>query len=327
MLKRQRGFTLVELLVVIAIIGILIALLLPAVQAAREAARRITCTNNLKQIGIALHVYHDMARRFPAGWTGYDATSGAHAVNGSTGWGWASSILAQMENAAFSEDMLHEDLLISDGSGAITDPNKVARETALPGFRCPSDNGKSTSPIAGMDIATSNYVGVFGGYDPNNPNPALQTTLLQELQISPPHQAKGTGTFYHNSRVAIRDMRDGTTNTLIVGERDTILVPNTTPVEYYYSTWVGNMIPSGGNDPDDGAIRIVGMAITSPNPEPDTTNNEFLQEFGSPHAGVAQFLVGDASVRSVNDEIDTVIYRAICTINQGEQVSHYFATE
>lgn len=308
MLKRQKGFTLVELLVVIAIIGILIALLLPAVQAAREAARRINCTNNLKQLGIALHIHHDSARRLPTGWTGY--TNGQHDVNGLTGWSWASAILPHMEQAQFHENTLDDETAISDVT------NVAARQTVIGGFRCPSDDGEDISSIANMTIATSNYVGVFGGY---------QTTEYDLLtRLGQPGQVKGNGAFYHNSRVSFRDMRDGTSNTMVVGERATFVLPNTSIPETYYSTWIGNVNAIGGGDPY-GAARSLGVAITSPNPEPDTTNNYFRQEFSSPHPGGAQFLIGDGSVRIVNDGVDQTVYRAICTIDEGEAVSHYFA--
>lgn len=317
MSKRQKGFTLVELLVVIAIIGILIALLLPAVQAAREAARRVNCTNNLKQIGLALHIYHDSAGRMPAGWMGVNGN--AHAVNGPTGWGWAAAILPNMEQAAFSQDTLHQELTISDGN------NEVARKTVITGFRCPSDKGKDTSDINGMTIATSNYVGVFGGYDPTGTTSgATMGTLLTLLgAYASGGQAKGNGAFYHNSRVSFRDMIDGTSNTLVVGERATIEVPNSSTSEVYYSTWVGNVGAGGASY--DFIPRCLGAALTSPNPEPETTNSYFRQEFSSPHAGVAQFLLGDGSVRTVDDEIDATLYRGISTVNGGEQVSQYFS--
>ena len=305
--QKQRGFTLVELLVVIAIIGILIALLLPAVQAAREAARRVNCTNNLKQVGLAVHIHHDSLGHLPAGWS---ATS---TINGSTGWGWASAILPHMEQAAFSKDTLDQDLALNDAG------NKVARETVFPGFRCPSDKGKDSSEINGMTVGTSNYIGVFGGYDPADTTDYTNMLTLLNAYLSS-GQARGNGTFYHNSRVSFRDMRDGTSNTFVVGERATVEVPSST--DYYYSTWTGN-VGVGGSDPQY-LLRFLGAAITSPNPTPDATDLYYQQEFSSPHPGGAQFLLGDGSVRMVNDDVDQDIFRAICTINEGEQVSQFF---
>ena len=316
MLKRQKGFTLVELLVVIAIIGILIALLLPAVQAAREAARRINCTNNLKQIGLAMHIHHDSVGRLPTGWIGY--TNGQHTINGSTGWGWASAILPHMEQAAFAEDTLEQELSTTDAL------NEIARKEPFTGFRCPSDKGKDTSAINSLEVGTSNYVGVFGGYDPADTTTPADMISLLNLYTSG-GQAKGNGTFYHNSRTSFRDMRDGTSNTMVVGERAVIDIPNppSSGEQQYYSTWVGN-VGVGGSSVEF-IPRALGVAITSPNPTPDDTNGYYRQEFSSPHPGGSQFLIGDGSVRMVNDDVDQAVYRAICTANEGEQVSHYFA--
>ncbi|HBO43186.1 MAG TPA: prepilin-type cleavage/methylation domain-containing protein, partial [Planctomycetaceae bacterium] len=127
------GFTLVELLVVIAIIGILIALLLPAVQAAREAARRISCSNNMKQIGLGLHLYHDAFRQLPAGWMGFNRATGEPHWFGEPGWAWSAAILPYMEQHAVQETLLHFELPITDPA------NATARVLPIATFRCPSD--------------------------------------------------------------------------------------------------------------------------------------------------------------------------------------------
>src|SRR5215212_7342380 len=124
----RRAFTLVEVLVVIAIIGILVALLLPAVQAARESARMAQCKNNLRQIGIALHNRHSSHGALPAGWT-------ADQPLGTPGWGWATEILPQLEQGNLYEGALRRDLPISAAA------NKSGREQVIPNFICPSDPG------------------------------------------------------------------------------------------------------------------------------------------------------------------------------------------
>src|SRR5262249_2123177 len=130
MRSRKRGFTLIELLVVIAIIAVLVALLLPAVQQAREAARRTQCKNNLKQIGLALYGYQEQFVRLPPGWIG--VTNGKPDIYGINGWGWASKILPQMEQTPLY-NTINFSLSVAHPTHA------AARTTIIPSFRCASD--------------------------------------------------------------------------------------------------------------------------------------------------------------------------------------------
>ena len=302
MIARRKAFTLVELLVVIAIIGILISLLIPAVQAAREAARRTTCINNLKQIGLALHLHHDTMHRLPAGWTADE--------HGEPGWGWAAMILPYLEQST-----LYEDLCSSNQS--ITEPASArARVTVIGTFRCPTDIGDATfllhegdehdeeghehcdhdhAEIAfPVELATSNYLGVFGTLDIHH--------------ACEHRRCAGDGTFYRNHSVRFREIHDGLSRTFIVGERSSKLAP---------STWLG-VVPGGEHAP----ARVVGVATYPPNSREDHFHN-----FSSYHYKGVHFLLGDGSGRLVSDSIDVSVYHALCTRAAGDRVESLFADQ
>jgi len=305
---RYRGFTLVELLVVIAIIGILIALLLPAVQAAREAARRMSCTNNLKQIGLALHMHHDTQKKLPPGWSTIDPLTRQPDPDGHPGWGWAAYILPFMEQKNVADQLLDFELPITDPA------NGRGRVTVIPTFRCPSDVGPETFELheghhhghtagsagaaSGQDhhdafpveLATGNYIAVFGTVD---------------LHEACEHDdCRGDGTFYRNSQTRFRDMLDGLSQTLMVGERSSQIAP---------STWVG-VVPGGEHAPG----RVVGVATYPPNSREDHFHN-----FSSRHPQGTNFLLADGSVHMVPETIEEPVYHALCTRDGGESVQGF----
>lgn len=300
--KQLRGFTLIELLVVIAIIAILIALLLPAVQQAREAARRTQCKNNLKQLGLALHNYHDSNRCFPPGWIAVDdGTQSAH--DGLNGAGWGTMILPMIEQGALYQQF--------NPNLAIQDPVNVPfSTTTIVGFQCPSDpkpdmweieeEGSPGTVLA--ELPTANYIGVFGTEELDGCENTPGTDPVRSNG-----QCFGDGAFYHNSRVRIRDMTDGTTNCIVVGERRTDTTLG------WFSTWPG-MVSEG----EEAFQRILGSADHVPN-DPAA----HLDDFSSRHTGGSQFALGDGSVRFVSENIDHGLYHSLATINGGEVIGEY----
>ena len=290
----RRGFTLIELLVVIAIIAILIALLLPAVQQAREAARRTQCKNNLKQIGLALHNYHDTFQKLPPGWIGL--TSGAPDIYGMNGWGWASRILPQLEQSNLSSQLNWNIRMDAPASA-------VQRSLVLPFYRCPSDSSPDRWTIQDengvnlVELATANYVGVFGKSD------------IDGCYDTPGIPCVGEGAFYQNSRIAFRDFTDGLSQSFIVGEHRT---RNDSGFKWN-STWAG--VVAGG---DDAIVRILGTTDHTPNAPAN-----HIDDFNSQHIGGAQFVLGDGAVRFISTNIDLGVYQALATIQGGEVVGEF----
>ena len=282
----SRGFTLIELLVVIAIIAILIALLLPAVQSAREAARKAQCQSNLKQIGIALHSYHENAKCLPPGWLG--VSGNAPDANGPTGWGWAAQLLPQLDNT-----VLHRQINFNATVDHVS--NNAIRDKALPVFRCPSDssletwmlnNESSGAPI--VTLPTANYVGSFG------------LTDLDSVSTTPPGTlVLGEGVFGHNKPTRFTELVDGLSNTFFVGEHRT----NMTASPEWHSTWLG-IIPAG----EEAFVRTLAVSDHTPN-HPDA----HIDDFSSSHPQGVHFLMGDGRVRFLGQTISTEVFKALTT--------------
>ena len=272
---RRRGFTLVELLVVITIVGTLISLLLPAVQGAREAARRIQCTNQLKQLGLALHSYHDTYRTFPPGWVD----------SGNFGWGWNVFVLPFLDQQPFYEQLnVNKKTLIQVNNNAATYPLLL---TVIPSLRCPSDTAKDTGEQnvgAGANlrpVATSNYVGSRGFFNMANGDTSNDPIVDNTLN---------NGVLYAQSRVKYSDITDGTSNTFAIGEKNVDAANAATP-PLRAACWAGDGRAQNGN------------AVTSCVRGKLNQGNQ--NNFASSHPGGANFAFCDGAVRFISENISS----------------------
>ena len=284
----RRGFTLIELLVVIAIIGVLIALLLPAVQKSREAARRISCTNNLKQMGIALHNYHDRHGVLPIGYTyqlGY----------GWGGFGWASMILPDVEQPALFA-AINFDL----PAWSPTLANSTACRTPVAFYLCPSDETSVGGLLdrEGLKFAMGSYVASYGPGDMDFGNPADRR-----------------GLFSRNSRTKFADIRDGLSQTLATGERHNGEFPTLDDAGHLFAetVWPGAIREDPADDHPHTTLFQSGHTPASP--EMDD------RDAGSRHDGGTNFGFADGSVHFLKNSIDLRVYRALSSRAGGEVLS------
>lgn len=304
-MKNNRGFTLVELLVVIAIIGILVGMLLPAVQQVREAARRIQCANQCRQMGLAIMNYESAHMHFPSGWT-----AGENNALASTGWGWSAQVLPFLDQTNVSQGI--------DYSLAIDEEvNHDIIQSPMEIFLCPSDptvdvllnlnvhieHGEHDHDddddhdhlIALQDddhdddhdhdhelwASRSNYSGCFGS---------------SEIDDSP---LNGNGIFYGNSRVTFGQISDGSSNTIMIGERLNTLGP---------ISWVG-VVP----EVDEPFARIVAITDHSPN-DPEM----HFEDFRSGHGSGVNVTLADGSTHFIANTIEESVYQAYGTRAGGE---------
>jgi prepilin-type N-terminal cleavage/methylation domain-containing protein len=296
---RPQGFTLVELLVVIAIIGILVALLLPAIQAARESARKTSCRNNLHQVGIAIHNYESAYRKLPPGYKYVQGSQG-----NALGHSWGSMVLPFMELKDIYDKI--------DFKKPIYDPiNAAMREVHIDSLICPTDD---VSPTGFVEMGTERYA--MACYVANFGTPDLDEDQEQELAPN----GRPWGPFYRNSQTKLKDITDGTSKTLMIGERQNGLFRHAGShgVHFAYeTTWAGAVREISDPTDDHGHMVLFQTAHTPNHADSDD------RDVSASHSGEAQFLMCDASVHSISENIDEKIYFALGTMNSGETVTEF----
>jgi prepilin-type N-terminal cleavage/methylation domain-containing protein/prepilin-type processing-associated H-X9-DG protein len=334
--RSRTAFTLIELLVVIAIIAILIALLVPAVQKVREAAARTQCQNNLKQIGLGLHNYHDSVKKFPVGQYDDDTRN----------WGWMSFFLPYVEQAGIYRQLttatttapdpmwippnggdgpngLNVDSLPDNQENVNTTTGGAVIRTIVPIFICPSDILPNSQP-GSANAAKSNYVGNIGGWVAGGW--LAQTSNTTNFNCAQPKGSAQNGMLLLANDnnftwcTALTKVPDGTSNTVMVGEAT--VSANVTVSNSRMPIWAGGNPDSPGCG---GEIRRVGTVFRFM----DTafflnrrTGQESNASFGSQHSGGANFLFGDGSVRFVTDSININTYIAIGSRHGGETTTN-----
>ena len=330
-LKHQSAFTLVELLVVIAIIGILIGLLLPAVQQVREAARRTSCKNNIRQLSLAMHNYESALGQFPPGYsyisgteyaaqTGYPVAGGFEDAN-HLGHGWGAHILPYIE-----QNNLHD--LVDFKLPGFDPVNLDAREFQISTFLCPTDSWSPKNFVVRDDSSTpveryaaASYCASWGpasgvAETPSDPSDDINLDATPDASEGP---------FFRNSRTRFADVLDGTSSTLAIGERtngpildfdgNPIGVP---PHPNFENVWFAAIRDIDAPDDDHGHM-VLFDAEYGPN-QARGAGTGADRGVSAPHGGLAQFGFLDGSVHTISETIDITTYRALASIKGGEVV-------
>ena len=291
------GMTLIELLVVISIIGVLVGLLLPGVQAAREAARRMSCKNNLKQIGVAMHNYESAYRALPSGYLHkYGEPGSADEWANHMGLAWGGALLGQLEQPGLFEQIEMERPIWSDS-------NRESRETFLPVFLCPSDTYSPDKFVIRDDssspeekYATASYAANWG---PANDAINLDAT---------PDDSDGV--FFRNSRLKFRAILDGLTSTLAVGERHNGPISAGATAgghAEFENSWIAAVREITDHTDDHGHMVLFETQFT-----PNEAGGDD-KGLAAPHVGVCQFLMCDGSIQPITMQVDRVVYDALAT--------------
>lgn len=354
-LRLSRAFTLVELLVVIAVIGLLIGLLLPAVQAARESARRLQCTNNLKQMSLALQNYHAVQQEFPAGYLSLPTSDGTgppealidpQTWDAAPGWGWAALSLPYLEQGGLTQAL--------DFTQPIWRPDYERLVRSSFGlFLCSSSSGEiepfeirdaEGSPLIiggrSLIVGRSHYVashgqescwGECGASTSGEVFTDIYSSSTETVQIDGDVSRVADGPFFRNSKTRIRDVTDGTSTTIFLGEHSSALSEK---------TWVGVVpgafthplftSPENGPDaaatltlvhagPSGGELDITGFPIIHPINFPTYHVGQMFSE----HPNGGQVAMGDGAVRFLSQDIDLILFAELSSIAEGELVEEF----
>jgi len=321
---------LVELLVVIAIIGVLVALLLPAIQAAREAARRAECANNLKQLTLALHNYHDRYNKFPPGYVIYQKP-GANAQNTEGGLGWGTHLLPDLEQQSLYDSMPDTQ------TGKAAPSNVQEGGTVLDAFICPSCPGKDRNDFRG-NYGKSNYVGNAGSALPGT-QPALNRTSPagdKQSAAQNLHNQTCNGVFWWNSEIGFEDILDGTSSTIAFGER----ALNCTRINISGGTYAGanncgvtgsiwmgarSLTNRGENlgNGNDIPINYNGNSKRQSGPADNPYCRRKGNAWSSFHPGGAHFSLSDGSTRFISQDIGTILFRRLLNREDGQEVGKF----